>query len=50
MKRTKNKMPKWWYAGFETSFFCGCKIFIKSWFWSYANPLWSIRDKLKRKW
>ena len=46
MKR--NKIPKWWYADFEKGFFCGCKSFIRSWFWTYANPLWNMRDKLKR--
>lgn len=49
MKRTKNKIPIWWYAGFKKGFFYGCKKFIKCWFWTYANPLWSIRDKLRRK-
>lgn len=48
MKR--NKVPIWWYAGFKEGFFHGCKIFVKSWFWSYSNPIWTIRDKLKRKW
>lgn len=42
----KNKIPKWWYAGFEKGFFYGCALFIKSWFWTYVNPLWTIRDKI----
>ena len=26
-----NKIPRWWYAGFEKNFFHGCKCFIKIW-------------------
>ena len=44
----KNKIPKWWYADFKRGFFSGCYHFIKSWFNSYSNPLWIVRDKLKR--
>lgn len=46
-KMKKNKIPKWWYAGFDKNFFYECYVFIKSWFWSYGNPIWSIRDKIK---
>lgn len=53
-KISKNKIPKWWYAGFEKGFFHGCKGFLKCWFWTYANPIWTIRDKIYtrrfRKW
>lgn len=45
-----NKIPKWWYAGFDKGCICGCVTFIKSWFNSYANPLWTIRDKLLKWW
>jgi hypothetical protein len=45
----KNKIPKWWYTGFEKGFFQGCVKFMKCWFNSYSNPLWTIRDKM-RKW
>ena len=44
----KNKIPKWWYAGFDKGFFYGCTLFVHSWFNSYSNPLWAIRDKLKK--
>ena len=36
-----NKIPKWWFKS-------GIKGFINAWFWSYANPIWNIRDKFKR--
>lgn len=45
----KNKIPKWWYVGFEKGFVYGCMVFIKSWFNSYSNPLWAIQDKLQKK-
>lgn len=45
----KNEIPKWWYAGFKKGFFHGCKCFIKIWWISYSNPLWTIRDWLRRK-
>jgi hypothetical protein len=44
----KHKKPIWWYAGFKKGFFHGCKVYIKTWFWTYANPIWSIRDKIKK--
>lgn len=44
----KNKIPKWWYAGFKKGFVHGCIVFVRSWYISYANPMWTIRDKLKR--
>lgn len=42
---SKNKIPKWWYAGFKKGFFYGCYIFVRSWYITYANPMWTIRDK-----
>jgi hypothetical protein len=43
-----SKIPRWWYAGFDKGFFHGCRVFIRSWFWTYANPLWNIRDKINK--
>lgn len=44
---SKNKIPKWWYAGFEKNFFYGCIVLVQSWFNTYANPIWTIRDKFQ---
>lgn len=48
-KYKQNKIPIWWYAGFQKGFFHGCIGFVKCWFISYSNPLWTIRDTLKIK-
>lgn len=45
----KNKIPKWWYAGFEKGLFYGCKVFIKSWWASSSNPYWDIKRKFERR-
>lgn len=45
----KNKIPKWWYAGFKKGFFHGCKCFVKIWWSSASNPLWDIQHWLKRR-
>lgn len=45
-----NKIPRWWYAGFKKNFFYGCWGFIKMWWISYSNPLWTIRDKIRKWW
>lgn len=43
----KNKIPKWWYSGFQKNFLYGIYHFIKVWYASSANPLYTIKNKIK---
>jgi hypothetical protein len=45
-----DKIPAWWLKSVEDKplLYKAWHIF-KLWFWSYGNPIWSIRDTISRR-